>query len=281
MKTRRLLCTTSDISPIPINSFESLRHNKRLAHAPAHCENHDRRSRVGKTHWLDRISLIPIAVSFGGMLFFWSSAPGTSRRQPRNSESRSFEVRSMKLKLPGLVVFSLFLVAPRVLSLKAGMPPAQPRPDRTTLLAKTSTISELTPDEIRIELSKKIDALLRGELTAHWYPHAVNRERGGFHQSMSRDWSLQSDTSVFSVYQARMTWTAAAFAQYSPAHRDEFASYAHHGIVFLDKVLRDKEFGGFHWVLDRDGQLDKVQGDEKHVYGTSFVDLRRCQSPVR
>ena len=36
-------------------------------------------------------------------------------------------------------------------------------------------------------------------------------------------------------------------------------------------MLRDKEFGGFHWVLGRDGQLDQAQGDEKHVYGTSFV----------
>ena len=88
---------------------------------------------------------------------------------------------------------------------------------------------------------------------------------------MARDWSLRNDDSVFLVYQARMTWTAAAFAEYSPVHRDEFAKYAHHGIVFLDEVLRDKEFGGFHWVLDRDGKLDAAQGDEKHVYGTSFV----------
>ena len=47
-----------------------------------------------------------------------------------------------------------------------------------------------------------------------------------------------------------MTWTAAAFAQYSPAHRDEFVEYARHGIAFLDQVMRDKELGGFHWILD-------------------------------
>ena len=48
--------------------------------------------------------------------------------------------------------------------------------------------------------------------------------------------------------------------------------YARHGIAFLDQVLRDKEFGGFHWVLDRDGHVRPEQlGDEKHVYGTSFV----------
>ena len=88
---------------------------------------------------------------------------------------------------------------------------------------------------------------------------------------MARDWSLERDRNVFLVYQARMTWTAAAFAEYSPGDRDEFAAYARHGIAFLDKVLRDGERGGFHWVLDREGHLDPNEGDEKHVYGTSFV----------
>ncbi len=131
--------------------------------------------------------------------------------------------------------------------------------------------SEALPAELRQKLRKKIDGLLRAELTTHWYPHAVNKKRGGFHQTVSRDWSIKSDDNVFLVYQARMTWTAAAFALYSPAHRDEFAKYADGGIDFLDKVLRDKEFGGFHWALDRNGLVDKKQGDEKHVYGTSFV----------
>ena len=88
---------------------------------------------------------------------------------------------------------------------------------------------------------------------------------------MARDWSLSRDENVFLVYQARMTWTAAAFAAYSPADREQFVQYARHGIAFLDQVLRDKEFGGFHFVLDRLGQVDPKEGDEKHVYGTSFV----------
>jgi cellobiose epimerase len=97
---------------------------------------------------------------------------------------------------------------------------------------------------------QKVDKLARNELTQHWYPHAVDRERGGFHQSMARDWSLETDANAFLVYQARMTWTAAAFARYSPAHRDEFVQYARHGIAFLDQFMRDKERGGFHFIVD-------------------------------
>ena len=93
------------------------------------------------------------------------------------------------------------------------------------------------------------------ELTRDWYPRAVDRERGGFHQTFARDWSPRPDHDTFLVYQARMTWTAAAFARYSPAHRDEFAGYARHGIAFLDTVMRDKELGGFHWMLDPQGRV--------------------------
>ena len=108
-------------------------------------------------------------------------------------------------------------------------------------------------ERIGHSLRRKIDDLLRQELTQHWYPHAVDRSRGGFHQSMARDWSLKPDENAFLVYQARMTWTAAAFARYSPAHHDEFVEYARHGIAFLDQVMRDKERGGFHWIVDARG----------------------------
>ena len=120
-------------------------------------------------------------------------------------------------------------------------------------------------------LREKIDSLLRAELTSRWYPRSLDRELGGFHQSFARDWSPLPDENRFLVYQARMTWTAAAFAAYSPPHRDEFVRYARSGIEYLDRVMRDREFGGFHWVLDPKGQVDPRLGDEKHVYGTSFV----------
>jgi mannobiose 2-epimerase len=120
-------------------------------------------------------------------------------------------------------------------------------------------------------LGRKIDDVLQKELTEHWYPHAVDQKRGGFHQNMAGDWSLLPDENTALVYQARMTWTAAAFAEYSPARRDEFIGYARHGIAFLDGVMRDREMGGFHWVLDPRGKIDPRLGDDKHAYGIAFV----------
>ena len=126
------------------------------------------------------------------------------------------------------------------------------------------------PGEVK-ELRRKIDGLLREELTRRWYPLAVDRERGGFHQDFARDWSPLPEENRFLVYQARMTWTAAAFAAYSPPHREEYAKYARHGIEYLDRVMRDRQSGGFHWMLSPEGRVDPRLGDEKHVYGTAFV----------
>jgi len=141
----------------------------------------------------------------------------------------------------------------------------------TTVACATAAVGKQPSDQEAEQLRQKISGLLHQELTRHWYPRAVEHTRGGFHQSMARDWSLQPDENVFLVYQARMAWTAAAFAQYSQPERDQFVQFARHGIAFLDQVLRDREFGGFHWVLDARGRLDPKLGDEKHVYGIAFV----------
>ena len=133
--------------------------------------------------------------------------------------------------------------------------------------ARSQVISAEKAAQLRVQMEK----LVREELVEHWYPHAIDKEKGGFHQTLARDWSFVPDENRFLVYQARMTWTAAAFAEFSPEHRDEFAGYARRGVEFLDQVMRDRSEGGFHWVLDVDGKVDPRLGDEKHVYGTAFV----------
>jgi mannobiose 2-epimerase len=125
-------------------------------------------------------------------------------------------------------------------------------------------------DDVR-RLHNRIDGLLRQELKDRWYPRSLDKQLGGFHQNFARDWSPIEDDNRFLVYQARMTWTAAAFAQYSPQDRAEFTRYADYGVDYLDRVMRDAQLGGFHWILEPDGKLSPRLGDEKHVYGTAFV----------
>jgi mannobiose 2-epimerase len=139
------------------------------------------------------------------------------------------------------------------------------------LLVPAAAVAQgLDPARLRA-LREPVDALLRRELAEGWYPRALDRDLGGFHQTFARDWSPLPDDGRFLVYQARMTWTAAAFAEYAGDRRDEFLGYARYGVDYLDAVMRDRERGGFHWALDPRGRLDEATGSEKHVYGTAFA----------
>ncbi|MGE3818226.1 MAG: AGE family epimerase/isomerase [Isosphaeraceae bacterium] len=149
------------------------------------------------------------------------------------------------------------------------------------VLLATAFLSAFVPNDVEAgqppskgqvqELRRRIEGLLEEELTRHWYPQAIDKTLGGFHQNFDRDWSASPDENRFLVYQARMTWTAAAFASHSERRRQEYLEYARYGVEYLDTVMRDRQGGGFHWVLDPRGRVDQKLGDEKHVYGTAFV----------
>ena len=141
------------------------------------------------------------------------------------------------------------------------------------LFVLTASIAAAAPPTVPKagELKRAIEKLLEDELTRGWYPRTLDKDLGGFHQNLARDWSARPDDNRFVVYQARMVWTAAAYARFNPARRDEFLKYADYGVEYLDRAFRDAEHGGFHWVLDTHGRVDPKLGTEKHVYGTAFV----------
>ncbi|WP_435005529.1 AGE family epimerase/isomerase [Tundrisphaera lichenicola] len=138
------------------------------------------------------------------------------------------------------------------------------------LIAPSSVFSQaIGPVEAR-DLRLKVESLLTGELTRHWYPRSLDPD-GAFHQTYARDWSPIPDENRFLVYQSRMIWTAAAFARHSAPHREEFEGYARRGVAYLDRTMRDASSGGFHWLVEMDGKVSSSRGDEKHVYGTAFA----------
>ncbi len=121
--------------------------------------------------------------------------------------------------------------------------------------------------QLRAAVQKALDTEIRGL----FYPATLDREHGGFHENLARDGTVLADQGYSVVYQARMTWTAAAYAEFNPERKAEFLEYARHGLKCLNTTLRDTEQGGFHWSVNRDGRLDARNGAEKHAYGTAFV----------
>jgi len=125
--------------------------------------------------------------------------------------------------------------------------------------------------ETQARLAEVLDAHLRRDVLAHWFPRCVDEQRGGFHQCFARDWTPQPEPYRFLVYQARQTWTAARVMQYDPALAKEYRPYVDHGLAYLRDVMTDSEHGGLYMRVSTDGKVTKDLGTAKHAYGLSFV----------
>jgi cellobiose epimerase len=100
-----------------------------------------------------------------------------------------------------------------------------------------------------------------------WYPQAIDTVYGGFLSTFTYDFKPTGDQDKMIVTQARHTWTnAKASVRYPEV--DHYKSSAQHGFEFLKNVMWDKEYGGFYWLVDRQGN---VKGDSsKTAYGNAF-----------
>jgi cellobiose epimerase len=141
-----------------------------------------------------------------------------------------------------------------------------------SVLVVPSVAGDLGPgaQAARTALADELDAYLLRHVLAPRYPASVDRERGGFHAHFAPDWTRQPDRRRFLVYQARMTWTAAAVALARPALREEHLAYARHGVAFLRERMWDDANGGFHASVLLDGTPDPGE-PVKAVYGQAFA----------
>ena len=124
--------------------------------------------------------------------------------------------------------------------------------------------------EERLALADTMENLLREGTLEKWYPQAVDTVYGGFLSGFSHDFKPVGDQDKFIVTQARHTWTNAKASMRYP----EVAYYkksAEHGFRFLRDVMWDKEYGGFHSLVDRQGNVKAQEGREiKTAYGNAF-----------
>jgi hypothetical protein len=102
----------------------------------------------------------------------------------------------MKFLCPFLMIYGALGMVQTAFALESGAPFQEKKTQRG---GTRGPVGNRPPKQLDLgpqELQRKIDQLLRDELTGHWYPHAVDRLRGGFHQTMARDWSLRPDAHV-------------------------------------------------------------------------------------
>lgn len=142
-----------------------------------------------------------------------------------------------------------------------------PKEQRTT--GDRSATLPATPESYR-RLAAETETMLHHDVLDPWYPRAMDEEHGGFYADFDRKWRPLPSHGKFSVFQARMTWTAATVAIRRPNLRAQYLPYMRHGLSYLENTLWDKQYGGFLWGLADDGRPSPQYGDGKHLYGISF-----------
>ena len=142
---------------------------------------------------------------------------------------------------------------------------------RTRTKSHVAATAAPEPEQNR-KLADDVEATLRRDVLEVWFPRTVDSKNGGFRSDFSRKWKPGTQRSgKFSVFQGRMTWIAAQVAMRRPELKERFLPITRHGLEYLSDVLWDKQYGGFYWGLDDQGQVNSFYTDGKHLYGNSFA----------
>jgi mannobiose 2-epimerase len=130
---------------------------------------------------------------------------------------------------------------------------------------------QLATAEARNALADQIEASLRDELYAAWYPRVVDTDSGGYLTQWNADWEPSGDQTKMIVTQARHTWTTAKAAEFFPEDTT-YLAMSDHGFRFLRDKMWDKQHGGFFWTVSQDGTplLERSAGPDKQAYGHAF-----------
>lgn len=152
--------------------------------------------------------------------------------------------------------------------------PSQETPSSS--MAQRPGLQRLGPaPETYRRLADEVEANLKGQVLAKWYPWAVDEKGGGFFQNYSEDWSPGRAGSKGVVYESRLTWTAARAATRFPEQRAMYTAAARHGLEFLAGKMWDQKNGGFYWSVDDDGRPTTGRGGNdgsaKQAYGNGFA----------
>jgi mannobiose 2-epimerase len=121
-----------------------------------------------------------------------------------------------------------------------------------------------------LKFAGETEAMLRRDVLAVWFPRSIDNQHGGFYSDFARDWQPTKSEGKFSVAQGRMTWIAAQIVMRRPDLKEQYLPIVQHGVDFLSNVLWDKQYGGFYWGLDDNGQITPFYSDGKELYGISF-----------
>jgi mannose/cellobiose epimerase-like protein (N-acyl-D-glucosamine 2-epimerase family) len=103
---------------------------------------------------------------------------------------------------------------------------------------------------------------------------------GGFFQAYRDDGSVYDRRTRHLVGSTRFVITHAMALRALPGHprAGAWREAVRHGLRFLHAAHLDREHGGYHWLLDWDGERATVRDATKHCYGHAFVLLAHAHA---
>ncbi len=118
-----------------------------------------------------------------------------------------------------------------------------------------------------LTLKQEAEKYLTNGLLPFWLDRCKDKHYGGFITHFDKDGDDTGEDQKSLIAQARTVFSmsTANRAGYGQGKCAEFAS---HGVDFLIDKMWDKEFGGFIWTVDRQGN---TQINKKIIYGLSFA----------
>lgn len=122
--------------------------------------------------------------------------------------------------------------------------------------------------EKRVSHAIEIEQSLEQELLQPWYPLAVDTEFGGFLSTFNYDFERGEQQQKMIVSQARHLWTNSKAAQRFP-DVVYYKTSAEHGFKFLKEKMWDQEYGGFHTLVTREGEVIDHERVKKTAYGNA------------
>ena len=135
-------------------------------------------------------------------------------------------------------------------------------------IALLACASEKTDE--RATFANNIEKSITTELLNKWYPTAMDKQYGGFLSTWTFDFKPTGEQDKMIVSQSRHVWTN---SKASEVYKDvpHYKECATHGFLFLKDVMWDKTYGGFHTLVDRQGNVKSNPNEEKTAYGNAFA----------
>jgi cellobiose epimerase len=124
------------------------------------------------------------------------------------------------------------------------------------------------PTDWRTSVADRLERDLQRHVIEPWFPRTIDTERGGFRTDFDRHWRPMGPDDRMLEYQARNTRSVARLGQ-AYVDQEQWVDYARHGVRYIEDVMHDRAYGGWYWLVNRDGE--PLAGGSKHAHSTAYI----------